>query len=73
MENKESKLPADWFQIAEKDLKRSEIMLKAKDYAAAGIFLQQSIEKYLIKYKAGSLKQEKFNEVIDKICSFLKN
>ncbi len=32
-----------------------------------------SIEKYLIKYKAGSLKQEKFNEVIDKICSFLKN
>ena len=32
-----------------------------------------SIEKSLIKYKAGSLKQEKFNEVIDKICSFLKN
>ena len=32
-----------------------------------------SIEKYLIKYKAGSLKQEKFNEVINKICSFLKN
>ncbi|MFH1503624.1 MAG: type II toxin-antitoxin system PemK/MazF family toxin [Candidatus Diapherotrites archaeon] len=31
-----------------------------------------SIEKYLIKYKAGSLKQERFNEVIDKICSFLK-
>jgi len=31
-----------------------------------------SIEKSLIKYKAGSLKQEKFNEVIDKICSFLK-
>ena len=32
-----------------------------------------SIEKYLIKYKAGSLKQEKFNEVIDKVCSFLRN
>jgi mRNA interferase MazF len=32
-----------------------------------------SIEKYLIKYKAGSLKQEKFSEVINKICSFLKN
>src|SRR3989344_7643743 len=31
-----------------------------------------SIEKYLIKYKAGSLKQEKFSKVIDKICSFLK-
>ncbi len=32
-----------------------------------------SIEKYLIKYKAGSLKQEKFNEIIDKICLFLKD
>ena len=32
-----------------------------------------SIEKSLIKYKAGSLKQEKFNEIIDKICFFLKN
>jgi len=32
-----------------------------------------SIEKSLIKYKVGSLKQEKFNEIIDKICSFLKN
>jgi len=32
-----------------------------------------SIEKILIKYKAGTLKQEKFNEIIDKICSFLKN
>ena len=32
-----------------------------------------SIEKSLIKYKVGSLKQEKFNEVIDKICSFLKD
>jgi len=32
-----------------------------------------SIEKFLIEYKAGALKQEKFNEIIDKICSFLKN
>lgn len=32
-----------------------------------------SIEKYLIKYKIGSLKQEKFSEVINKIFSFLKN
>ena len=32
-----------------------------------------SIEKYLIKYKAGSLKQEKFSEIINKICSFLNN
>lgn len=50
MENKESKLPEDWFQIAEKDLKRAEIMLGVKDLVAAGVFLQQSIEKYLKGY-----------------------
>lgn len=50
MDNKESKLPWDWFQIAEKDLSRAEIMLGAKDLAAAGVFLQQSIEKYLKGY-----------------------
>ncbi len=32
-----------------------------------------SIEKYLIKYKAGSLKRDKFSEIIDKICLFLKS
>ena len=32
-----------------------------------------SIEKYLINYRIGSLKQEKFNEIIDRICFFLKN
>ena len=32
-----------------------------------------SIEKYLIKYQAGSLKKEKFNELVDKICCFLKS
>ena len=32
-----------------------------------------SIEKSLIKYKAGSLKLGKFNEIIDKVCFFLKN
>ncbi len=32
-----------------------------------------SIEKSLIKYKAGSLKQEKFNEIIDRICLYLKS
>ena len=31
-----------------------------------------SIEKSLIKYKAGSLKQEKFDEILNKIISFLK-
>lgn len=32
-----------------------------------------SIEKLLVKYKIGFLKQEKFNEILDKICYFLKN
>ena len=32
-----------------------------------------SIEKSLIKYKAGSLRREKFDEILDKICSFLKS
>jgi len=32
-----------------------------------------SIEKSLIKYKIGALKQEKFDEIIDKVCSFLKS
>ena len=32
-----------------------------------------SIEKFLIEYKVGTLKQKKFNEIIDKICSFIKN
>lgn len=31
-----------------------------------------SIEKSLIKYKIGSLKPEKFKEILDKIISFLK-
>ena len=32
-----------------------------------------SIDKSLMKYKIGSLKQEKFSEILDRICSFLKN
>ena len=32
-----------------------------------------SIDKSLVKYKVGSLKQEKFSEILEKICSFLKN
>jgi len=32
-----------------------------------------SIEKSLVKYKIGSLKQEKFNEILNKICDFLKS
>jgi mRNA interferase MazF len=32
-----------------------------------------SIEKSLIKYKIGSLKKEKFNEILEKVCSFIKS
>ena len=32
-----------------------------------------SVEKSLIKYKIGSLKQENFNKILDKICFFLRN
>ena len=31
-----------------------------------------SIEKFLAKYKVGSLKQIKFEEIVDKICNYLK-
>ena len=58
-----------------------EIPLKKEDFKQGSLKRESyiridkiaSIEKYLIKYKAGSLKQEKFNEVIDKVCSFLRN
>ena len=58
-----------------------EILLRKEDFKQGGLKRDSyiridkiaSIEKSLIRYKAGSLKQEKFNEVIDKICSFLKN
>ena len=33
----------------------------------------KEVFKLLMKYKAGILNQEKFNEIIDKICFFLKS
>ena len=58
-----------------------EISLKKEDFKQGSLNRKSyvridkiaSIERYLIKYKAGSLKQEKFNEILDKICFFLKN
>ena len=58
-----------------------EIPLRKEDFKQGGLkrvsYIRidkiASIEKYLIKYKAGSLKQEKFNKIINNICSFLKN
>lgn len=32
-----------------------------------------SIERFLIKYKVGSLKPDKFNDLSEKVCLFLKN
>lgn len=39
--------PEDWSNVAQKDWRRMDIMLKEKDVEAAGYFLQQSLEKYL--------------------------
>lgn len=58
-----------------------EIPIKRKDFHKGNLKVESylridkifSIEKSLIKYKLGSLKQEKFNEILDKICFFLKN
>ena len=60
--------------------KSVEIPIKKEDFNKGGLKRDSfarldkiaSIEKSLIKYKAGSLKQEKFNEILDKVCSFLK-
>ncbi|PIO08629.1 growth inhibitor PemK [Candidatus Pacearchaeota archaeon CG10_big_fil_rev_8_21_14_0_10_34_12] len=58
-----------------------EIKILRKDFEVGGLKVDSylrldkifSIEKSLIKYKAGTLKEEKFKEILDKICSFLKN
>ena len=69
-------------QITGKSYEKSvEIPIKKEDFNKGNLKIESyirldkifSIEKSLIKYKLGSLKQEKFNEIIDKICSFLKN
>jgi len=69
-------------QITGKSYEKSvEIPIKRGDFHKGNLKVESyiridkifSIEKSLIKYRAGSLKQEKFNEIIDKICSFLKN
>ena len=61
--------------------KSVEIPIKTEDFHKGSLKVDSyirldkifSIEKSLIKYKAGSLKQEKLDEIIDKICSFLKS
>ena len=69
-------------QITGKSYEKSvEIPIKREDFNKGNLKVDSymrldkifSVEKSLIKYKAGSLKQEKFNEVINKICSYLKS
>ena len=58
-----------------------EISINKKDFKEGGLKIDSflrldkifSIEKSIIKYKAGSLKPEKFRDTLDKIISFLKD
>lgn len=47
MPRAESRYPADWLRIAEKDLGRVPRLLAAGDPEAAGFYLQQAVEKFL--------------------------
>ncbi len=47
MQRKESLYPADWLRIAERDLKRVELLLDKGDPDLAGFCLQQAVEKFL--------------------------
>ena len=67
-------------QITGKSYESSvEIPINKKDFRDGGLKVDSylrldkifSIEKSLIRYKAGLLKPEKFKEIIDKIVSFL--
>lgn len=58
-----------------------EISINKKDFRNGGLKVDSylrvdkifSVEKSLIKYKVGSLKLEKFNEILNNIILFLKN
>ncbi|MEK6898055.1 MAG: type II toxin-antitoxin system PemK/MazF family toxin [Nanoarchaeota archaeon] len=69
-------------QITGKSYESSvEISINKKDFREGGLKVNSylrldkifSIEKSLIKYKIGSLKPEKFKEIMNKIISFLKD
>lgn len=47
MPREESRYPADWLRLAEKDLRRVQRALRDDDPELAGFCLQQSIEKFL--------------------------
>jgi len=69
-------------QITGKSFHKSEeVIIKNEDFLKSGLSRISYVrftklftaDESLIKYKIGSLKQEKFNDVIDEICSFLKD
>lgn len=69
-------------QITGKSCEKSvEIPIKIEDFYNGSLQVESylrmdkifSIEKSLIKYKAGSLKREKFNQILNSICSFLRS
>jgi len=47
MPREESRYPADWLHVAEKDLGRVERLLGVQDSEAAGFYFQQAVEKFL--------------------------
>ena len=47
MDRGESLYPADWLRVAEKDLARVTRLLEIHDPEAAGLYLQQAVEKFL--------------------------
>jgi HEPN domain-containing protein len=47
MNEKEGLLSSEWISIARKDWNRVYHMLQYDDFEASGLFLQQSLEKYL--------------------------
>ncbi len=57
-----------------------EITLKESDFSKGSLkrtsFVRidkiSSIEKSLVKYKIGTLKKEKFKEILDGVCSYLR-
>ena len=68
-------------QITGSSYKKSvEIRIENKDFKHGSLKRESfiridkigSVEKSLIKYKIGSLKPEKFKEIVDKVISFLK-
>ncbi len=46
MQPEENQYPSDWLKIAEKDWSRVKFLLDGDDAEAAGLYLQQAVEKF---------------------------